>query len=147
MVNAKAHKATFLPHSTPRKLIVKNLRQRSGASWEVYYEQTWKSLDAALTSIFSGQLISTSLEELYRGTENLCRGDRAPSTYEKLRARCDAYLSSQLKEELNEKVARSDDEVVKAVEAGWTKWCGQLVRLIFLPFDYCWPNTLVMIRI
>lgn len=111
-----------------RKLVVKNLRQSSRTSPEVYYEQTWKSLDAALTTIFSGERIFTSLEELYRGTENLCRGDKSAPTYEKLKARMDNYVGGTLKDELNERAGRSDDEVVKAVEAAWTKWCGQLVH-------------------
>ena len=117
------------PHSAARKLVVKNLRTTAKGSPEVYYEQTWKSLDTALTAIFSGERISTSLEELYRGTENLCRADKSTPTYEKLKARMDGYVSGKLKGELNERAGRSDDQVVKAVEAAWTKWCSQLVHL------------------
>ena len=108
---------------------MKNLRTTAKGSPEVYYEQTWKSLDAALTAIFSGERVSTSLEELYRGTENLCRADKSAPTYEKLKARIDVYVGGKLKTEVNEKAGRSDDEVVKAVEAAWTKWCSQLVHL------------------
>ncbi|KAF8425169.1 Cullin family-domain-containing protein [Tirmania nivea] len=126
------------PHSAAQKLVVKNLRTTVKGSPEVYYEQTWKSLDAALTAIFSGERISTSLEELYRGTENLCRADKSALTYEKLKTRMDGYVGGKLKDELNERAGRSDDEVVvKAVEAAWTKWCSQLnmIRSIFLYLD------------
>lgn len=125
------------PHSAARKLVVKNLRTTAKVSPEVYYEQTWKSLDAALTAIFSGERISTSLEELYRGTENLCRADKSAPTYEKLKARMDGYVGGRLKDELDERAGRSDDEVVKAVEAAWTKWCSQLnmIRSIFFYLD------------
>lgn len=111
---------------------MKNLRQTLRTSPEVYYEQTWKSLDAALTAIFNGERISASLEELYRGTENLCRGDKAAPTYEKLKARCEAYVSGPLKDELNERAGRSDDQVVKSVDTAWNKWCRQLVYLYSL---------------
>ncbi|KAF8465295.1 ubiquitin ligase subunit CulD [Kalaharituber pfeilii] len=127
----------YQQHAPARKLVVKNLRSAPKTSPELYYEQTWKSLDAALTAIFNGERISTSLEELYRGTENLCRGDKAAPTYEKLNARCDIYVGGELKDELNERAGRSDDEVVKAVEAAWAKWCEQLkmIRSIFFYLD------------
>jgi len=41
----------------------------------------------------------------------------------------DGYVGRKLRDELNERAGRSDDEVVKAVEAAWTKWCSQLVHL------------------
>lgn len=117
----------FKSHAGPRKLVVKNLRQSPKTSPEAYYEHTWKLLDAALTAIFNGQRVSTSLEELYRGVENLCRGDKAAPTYKKLRARCDDYVGGKLKDGLNERAGRSDDEVVVAVDAAWKSWCEQLV--------------------
>lgn len=139
MSTPKALRVPFQPgpHSAARKLVVKNLRTTAKGSPEVYYEQTWKSLDAALTAIFSGERISTSLEELYRGTENLCRADKSAPTYETLKARMEGYVGRKLKDELNERAGRGDDEVVKAVEAAWTKWCSQLnmIRSIFFYLD------------
>ncbi|KAI5811025.1 Cullin family-domain-containing protein [Peziza echinospora] len=128
----------------PRKLFVRNLRDTTvKKSPELYYEQTWKSLDTALTAIFNGEKITSSLEELYRGTENLCRADQAAPTYKKLEARCDAYVKGKLKSELSERAGRSEDEAVRAVVAAWTKWCDQLndIRSIFFYLDRSYLHT------
>ncbi|RPA95944.1 Cullin-domain-containing protein [Choiromyces venosus 120613-1] len=129
--------APFQPHAgAPRKLHIKNLRKPSKVDPDVYFNQTWNSLEAALTAIFESSKISTSLEELYRGTENICRADRAGELYNKLKACCDAYISDRLKHSIMTSGSWKDD-VVKCVVSAWEKWNDQLgmIRSIFLYLD------------
>lgn len=84
-------------------------------------------LDAALTAIFEEQKIGNSLEELYRGAENLCRGGKAAETYAKLKTRFDGYVGGKLKHFVINRLGRGDEEIVKAIDAAWTKWHLQLV--------------------
>lgn len=117
----------FQPHAGTRKLQVKNLRKPTKGDPDAYFNTTWTSLSSALTAIFNGERISASLEELYRGTENICRAERAGPLFEKLKARMNEYVGGPLKEEIIEKAGRSEEETVKAIEAAWTKWNRQLV--------------------
>lgn len=117
----------FQPHAGTRKLQVKNLRKPTKGDPDAYFNMTWMSLSSALTAIFNGERISASLEELYRGTENICRAERAGPLFEKLKARMNEYVGVPLKGEIIEKAGRSEEETVKAIEAAWTKWNRQLV--------------------
>lgn len=119
----------FQPHAGTRKLQVKNLRKPTKGDPEAYFNTTWASLNAALTAIFNGERISASLEELYRGTENICRAERAGPLFDKLKARMDEYVGGSLKEGIIERAGRSEEETVKAIEAAWTKWNQQLASL------------------
>ena len=124
--------APFQPHAgTPRKLYIKNLRRPLKTDPDVYFNQTWSSLEAALTAIFESRKISTSLEELYRGTENICRADRAGELYTRLKACCSAYVGDRLKYSI---VACNSwkDDAVKSVVSAWEKWNDQLVS--WMPF-------------
>jgi len=126
------HPAPFQPHAgAPRKLYIKNLRSPSKTDPDVYFNQTWGSLEAALTAIFESRKISTSLEELYRGTENICRADRAGELYTRLKACCSAYVGDRLKCSI---VACNSwkDDAVKSVVSAWEKWNDQLVS--WIPF-------------
>lgn len=118
---------SFQPHAGTRKLQVKNLRKPTKGDPDAYFNTTWTSLSSALTAIFNGERISASLEELYRGTENICRAERAGPLFEKLKARMNEYVGGPLKEEIIEKAGRSEEETVKAIESAWTKWNRQLV--------------------
>lgn len=116
----------FQPHAGTRKLQVKNLRKPTKGDPDAYFNTTWESLGSALTAIFDGERISASLEELYRGTENICRAERAGPLFEKLKGRMNEYVGGPLKEAIIEKAGWSEEETVKAIEAAWTKWNRQL---------------------
>lgn len=121
-----ARPPSFQPHAGARKLQVKNLRKTTKGDPEAYFNTTWTSLNSALTAIFNGDKISASLEELYRGTENICRGERAGLLFDKLKARMNEYVGGPLKEGIIGRAGRSEDETVKAIEASWSKWNQQL---------------------
>ncbi|KAI5840199.1 Cullin family-domain-containing protein [Morchella snyderi] len=133
----------FQPHAGTRKLQIKNLRKTTRADPDAYFNTTWGALDAALAAIFAGVKIAASLEELYRGVENICRAERGPQLADRLRKRMDAHVAGKLKAEVVVGVGSS--EAVKEVEKAWRKWNEQLemIRSIFLYLDrsYLLPSV------
>ena len=123
--------AALPPRNGAMKLTVKNLKRTPNSVPEAYVKQTWESLDAALTAIFDETNVPTSMEELYRGTEDLCRAEKAPIVFDNLKARCTDYISVSMKTNLLER-SRYSDEIVRLVESAWSKWCKQLVSLCIL---------------
>lgn len=122
---------SFQTHSgEPRKLKVRNLRTSSKNKAEEYFNNTWKTLDTALSSIFAREKIKDSMEELYRGVENICRSDRSPQLFEKLQTRMEDYVSTDLQKEVC-KMAQGQEVVgvARVVEEGWRQWSKQLVSV------------------
>src|SRR5258708_4378141 len=74
---APKQQTNFNPHMGAKKLAVKNFRTQAKADPQLYLNQVWEKLDAALTVVFKNEKITFSLEELYRGVENLCRQGHA----------------------------------------------------------------------
>ncbi|KAH0562716.1 hypothetical protein GP486_002621, partial [Trichoglossum hirsutum] len=132
-----ARPSNFQPHTGAKKLVVRNLRKTPRLGPEAYFDQIWIQLDAALTAIFNSEKLPYSLEELYRGVENVCRQDQAAKLYEKTKERCRAYVATNLKAPLLEKTSHSDVEVLQAVQSSWKKWYRQLmtIRSIFFYMD------------
>lgn len=128
--NGIVRPSNFTPHTGAKRLVVKNLRKTSRASQDQYFDQVWQQLDAALNAIFTHNKVPNSLEELYRGVENLCRQDRAPEVYNRLCERCEQYVSGKLKEPLVSQARIADDiDVLRAVVGAWSTWNAQLVRI------------------
>ena len=128
----------FAPHQGPKKLVVKNLRTAPKADPEQYFEKVWGQLDVSFTAIFKNERPPYSLEELYRGAENVCRQGKAAETYKRFRQRCEAFMSQDMKEDLKSKAdGRSDPDTLKAFVEAWTKWSTQLktIRQIFYYMD------------
>lgn len=119
--------SSLQPHSGARKLVVKNLKKTSKRDSETYFHSTWALLEKVLGTIFRKEKIPMSMEELYRGVENLCRVDRAPVMYEKLRACCDEYVGTQLKPQILAGVGGNTFAAVRIIEAAWRQWRMQLV--------------------
>ena len=128
----------FAPHQGPKKLVVKNLRTAPRVDPEQYFEKVWGQLDISLTAIFKNDKPPYSLEELYRGAENVCRQGKAAETYKRLRERCKTFMSQTMKEELKLKAdGSSDTDTLKAFVEAWVKWSAQLktIRQIFYYMD------------
>lgn len=117
----------FGTNSGPRRLIVKNLRTTSRSDPTEYFNKTWNQLDAALTAIFTNGQLQLSMEELYRGVENLCRQGKAQELSQRLFARCRAYVGGSLKQPILDKAGEKDVTVLKAVLVAWKTWNNQLV--------------------
>lgn len=122
--------SNFLPYSGARRLVIKNLRQTPRTSPKELLDRTWTRLDAALTAIFNGDKIPHSLEELYRGVENVCRHQGAPELFQSLKARCTNYVQTSIKPQLAQLVGKgaADTEALEGIHGAWVRWNSQVVR-------------------
>lgn len=123
-----------------KRLVIKNLRATPRVSPKDYADRTWGHLDEALTTIFAGQKIQHSLEELYRGVENICRQDGAPELFEKLQTRVQQYLESKISDPSSSNVAqpmidrkaREHVQLLVQLHAAWLDWNAKLVTFLGL---------------
>ncbi|KAL2270299.1 hypothetical protein VTJ83DRAFT_2483 [Remersonia thermophila] len=91
-------RSALQPHLVARKLVIKNLRPATAAksdasSVDTYYDRIYTDLDAALACIFDGRPVVQPMERLYRGVEDICRKGDAAALAERLRRRCEEWLS------------------------------------------------------
>jgi hypothetical protein len=126
--SAAPRPSNFTPHTGAKKLVVKNLRSGPRLNQDAYFEKVWSQLDAALVAIFDRGKPAASLEELYKGAENVCRQGRAAMLAKKLQDKCQEYVSRDLRESL---VARTKDgnnvDTLRAVVDAWTAWNSKMV--------------------
>lgn len=119
---------SFAPTGPPKKLLVKNLRTTPRTNPDQYQNHVWNQLDTALSAIFTDEKLPCSLEELYKGVESLCKQDRAPAVYKKLREKCKHNVSVQVLEPLLQQTSASTPtEVLESVQKAWLRWRAQLV--------------------
>ncbi|KAE8148150.1 hypothetical protein BDV25DRAFT_131493 [Aspergillus avenaceus] len=136
--NAPVRQSNFTPHTGAKKLVVKNLRTGSRLNQDTYFEKIWGQLDTALAAIFSGGKPEVSLEELYKGAENVCRQGRAAALARQLQERCRGHVSEKLRDTLLAKAAGGDNiDTLRAVVESWAAWQSKLVtvRWIFYYLD------------
>lgn len=127
-----------MPHNGPKMLVVKGLKRVSRPDPDEYYNRVWTQLDAALSAIFLGEHLSSSMEELYRGVEIVCKQQRAPALYKKLSEKCTRNIIHRVKEPLVQASdAKPAVEILEAVVQAWSTWSKQLetVRAIFFYLD------------
>lgn len=110
--------------------MVKNLRTGSRLNQESYFDKVWSQLDAALSAIFDGRKPDISLEELYKGAENVCRQGRAAILAQKLQKRCKEHVAQKLRDNLTTRAAGGNDvDTLRAVVEAWSTWHSRLVCL------------------
>ena len=120
--------AGFAPHAGAKKLVVKNIRTTPRVQPSEYYEKVWGQLDIALTEIFLEGRPRSSLEELYKGAENVCRQGKAPELYQKLQAKCQAHVVDKLLGGLTSAAKTSPNiALLSNVVGAWSSWKKQLV--------------------
>ncbi|GAO52034.1 hypothetical protein G7K_6122-t1 [Saitoella complicata NRRL Y-17804] len=124
-----------------RKLQIKNLRTTSdsAAKQTEYYAATLDKLRTALDCVANETKIGDSLEELYRGCENLVRGGKAKEVHDVLRNGLEVF-AKQVQEQVGSRVAGAgggSEAVVTAIEQSWSRWCERLgmIRQIFFYLD------------
>ena len=121
--------SNFTQQMGAKKLVIKNLRTTPKANPNQYYDQIRYQLDTALSAIFSGGKPRHSLEELYRGVENVCRQDRAPELFEKLYATCKDKLSTLVVPPLVEYARIATNiGILDLVMKAWSTWNSQMVN-------------------
>lgn len=125
---ATSRQSNFTPHTGAKKLVVKNLRTTPRLNQDSYFEKVWGQLDTALGTVFGGGKPETSLEELYKGAENVCRQGKAAVLAKKLQDRCRKHVSGKLRETLVAKAGGgSDIDTLRAVVDTWATWQSELV--------------------
>ncbi|THY00346.1 Cullin-domain-containing protein [Aureobasidium pullulans] len=127
----------FTPKAGTTKLVVKTLKPQPAWDGNKYFEDTWAQLDRALNVIFTQAPVDFSMEELYRGVENLCRQKRAEEIYVKLSSKCKAHVRGPVKTSLLSKQKQSNVQVLDDVLGAWTAWSKQMtvIRCIFYYMD------------
>jgi hypothetical protein len=126
--NTSSRQSNFTPHTGAKRLVVKNLRTGSRLNQDSYFDKVWSQLDAALSAVFSGGKPEISLEELYKGAENVCRQGRAVVLTQRLQDRCRAHVSGSLRDDLLAKAADgSNVDTLRAVIDAWSTWKSKLV--------------------
>ncbi|KAJ5558316.1 Winged helix-turn-helix transcription repressor DNA-binding [Penicillium sp. DV-2018c] len=138
-LNTNTRQAPFSPHTGAKKLVVKNLRSGPRLNQDAYFEKAWTQSEAALTAIFNDRQPESSLEELYKGGENVCRQGRAALLASKLQGRCkEEFVSGNLRKNLHNRARGSTDvDTLRAVIEAWEAWDAKLVtiRWIFYYLD------------
>ncbi|TIA65421.1 Cullin-domain-containing protein [Aureobasidium pullulans] len=127
----------FTPKAGTTKLVVKTLKPQPAWDGNKYFEDTWAQLDRALNVIFTQAPVDFSMEELYRGVENLCRQKRAEEIYVRLSSKCKAHVRGPMKTSLLSKQRQSNVQVLDDVLGAWTAWSKQMtvIRCIFYYMD------------
>jgi len=120
-----------------RKITIKNLKATPDSVPAAYFLQTTMKLKRAVETILAEGNLVDSLEELYRGVENLVRENKGQELYEMLQRSCQAFVSGPMKEAVEKGVLGSvgvggDGGVtaVECVESAWGKWTSQLVLCV-----------------
>ena len=118
-------------HATggPKRLLVKNFKPTRKVDPKAFLDQTWRKIDAALYTIFAHAAVDFSLEELYRGVENLCRQRMAKDVCERLVAKCTHYVGASLTAKVQESLGRGNVDVLRAALQAWGVWNEQMVRI------------------
>lgn len=130
--------STFNANQGPKKLVVKNLRTVPRIDPQQYFDTTWAKEAKALDAILSGNKESYSLEELYKGSENICRQGKAADLYKKLKQKIETHLADIVRDELCRDISTSSEvEVLRAFVSAWSTWQKQMltVRQIFYYLD------------
>ncbi|KAI9795690.1 MAG: hypothetical protein M1833_006859 [Piccolia ochrophora] len=147
MANGFGRNTNFQPFAGARRLPIKNLRKTPRSDPQAYFQHIWGQVDAALTAIFAREPLPYSLEELYRGVENVCQQNGASDFFERVKARCSHHVKSTVKAALAEKAGsgRSNPDVLRMVHAAWAEWDRQLLTVLrilyFLDRSYLLNST------
>ncbi|CCJ29504.1 unnamed protein product, partial [Pneumocystis jirovecii] len=133
---------------TFKKLTVKNFRKTSLESQEKYYNDILQRLDTTLLNIFENRKIEWSLQELYKGVENLCKAFNHSNHEDPWAIKCYRLLESRSRESIKlllsnilEKItsyAHVEGDIVRIIiDEGWKIWIEQIsmIRSIFFYFD------------
>ena len=129
---------TIGPHTGPKKLYVKGLKNDPKVKPDEYYNTVWERLEASLSAIFTDGKLPYSNEELYRGVENVCRQGKAADLFKKLEHACHQNILNNVKEDLTRR-SNNDNAVfvLESVVEAWSRWNKQLetLRSIFFYLD------------
>lgn len=122
---------SYNPNLGAKKIIVKNLRTAPSSNPQQYFEQTWQKLDVSLDSIFCTKQIPYSMEELYKGAENVCRQGYSADLCARLEEKAQIYAGT-LQNLLLKNINSASAEVLQGVVNAWSTWSKQMVSIWLL---------------
>ncbi|KAK7603535.1 hypothetical protein V9T40_003534 [Parthenolecanium corni] len=131
------HKQTVtgnLKGGTGKKLTIKNFKDKPKLP-DNYQEETWCKLKEAVEAIQNSKRIQYSLEDLYKGVENMCMDTMASTVYKNLTALTEVHVKSHIKQFVGES---TDKQIfLKKINECWQSHCRQMImiRSIFLYLD------------
>ena len=132
---------TSSTNGAPKRLMVKNLRTTPRSDPSQYLDKTFKALEDALTAIFNNQQPALSNEELYRGSENLCKLGKAKELWKMLQDRCKRHVSRDLSVPLVGRAGSDSVDLLKDVLEAWSTWNKQLVSDVCLD-SVCYADVI-----
>lgn len=123
----------FRPGAGAKKLVIKNLRPAAvgGAGnkqTELYYERTRQELKDAMDATFHGRAVTSPLERLYRGVEDICRRGEAEGLYKMLQEMCEHHLRRDVLQSIIAEGGATNVQMVRSVLSHWQIWNKQVVR-------------------
>ena len=119
----------------PKRLTVKNFRPIRKVDPKAFLDQTWQKIEGALDTIFRQGEIDFSLEELYRGVENLCRQNMARDVKERLVKKCKEHVGGALKNKVKDSLGRTNVDVLRVTLQAWNTWHEQVQ---YLDWIFCY---------
>ncbi|KAF2260157.1 Cullin-domain-containing protein [Lojkania enalia] len=116
-------------NGAPKRMLVKNFKPARKVDPKQFLDQVWAKVDKAMDTVLKQEKIDFSLEELYRGVENLCRQGLAKDVCERLVAKCKGYIKGPLKEKVKEMLGRESVDVLRGTLNAWATWADQMKYL------------------
>lgn len=118
-----------------KKLVIKPLKSAPKLPPD-FADATWARLRAAVLAVQAQRRVESSLEELYRGVEDMCLHKLAAQLYTNLQAECDRHIKAQLAA-IAAKQSLDPLLFLQQVQRLWADHCEQMltIRSIFLYLD------------
>jgi cullin-4 len=116
----------------PKRMLVKNFKVMRKVDPRVFVEQTWERLSAALNTVFSGDKVDFSLEELYRGVENLCRQGMAEDTASRLKPKLQEGVDELFDKFWDKAQGYDHVDFLRATVQAWETWMERMVSALVL---------------
>lgn len=110
-------------------LRVANLRQNPRTDSRDYYDRTWEHLEACMTDVFAGRQIRHSLEQLYKGVQDICRQGSGDRLYKNLKDRCKTHLASGVLPTIKVHSRSTNIDILRHVHGCWQEFYNQMVVL------------------
>ncbi|GMH32280.1 hypothetical protein BSKO_00114 [Bryopsis sp. KO-2023] len=121
--------------SKPKKLVIKQLKVKPKLPQD-FEQKTWDKLKEAVHAVQLERPVTSSLEELYRGVEDMCLHKMASRLYTQLQNECDLHIG-RIIDALKCKLVLEPVVFLQHVDDTWNHHCSQLltIRSIFLYLD------------
>lgn len=132
----------FYPQT--RKITIRNLKVTPQSISDAYITATSTKLRNAVKTILEQGVLRDSLEDLYRGVENLVREGKGEELYKMLDLHCREFVRVRLNPEIENTIERDVPvggdggiTVVTTIQKAWGRWTSQvgMIQSIFYYLD------------